>query len=60
LDVSDRIHVVISVPAARVDWARTHADLISGEILATSFEFGEPGPDAAEIGEGVRVSISKA
>ena len=59
LDVSDRISVVMSVPAERADWARTHRDLIAGEILATSFEFGEPA-DAAEIGEGVRVSIAKA
>jgi len=58
LDVSDRIRVVISVPAERADWARTHADLIAGEILATSFEFGEPA-QAAEIGDGVRVTISK-
>ena len=42
LDVSDRISVVIEVPAARDAWARTHADLIAREILATSFEFGEP------------------
>jgi isoleucyl-tRNA synthetase len=60
LDVSDRIRVVISVPGERADWARTHADLIAGEILATSFEFGDPGSDAAEIGDGVRVGISKA
>ena len=42
LDVSDRISVVMSVPAERADWALTHRDLIAGEILATSFEFGEP------------------
>jgi isoleucyl-tRNA synthetase len=59
LDVSDRISVVMSVPAERADWARTHRDLIAGEILATSFEFGEPA-DAAEIGDGVRVAIAKA
>jgi isoleucyl-tRNA synthetase len=59
LDVSDRIRVVMSVPAERADWARAHRDLIAGEILATSFEFGEP-VEAAEIGDGVRVSISKA
>ena len=35
-------------------WARTHSDLIAGEILATSFEFGEPA-DGTEIGDGVRV-----
>jgi isoleucyl-tRNA synthetase len=59
LDVSDRIRVVMSVPAERADWARTHRDLIAGEILATSFEFGEPA-DGAEIGDGVRVAIAKA
>ena len=59
LDVSDRISVVMSVPAERADWARTHRDLIAGEILATSFEFGEPA-DGVDIGDGVRVSIAKA
>jgi isoleucyl-tRNA synthetase len=33
--------------------------LITGEILAAAFEFGEPA-DAAEIGGGVRVAIAKA
>jgi isoleucyl-tRNA synthetase len=59
LDVSDRIRVVIAVPAEREAWARTHADLIAGEILATSFEFGEPA-DAVELGDGVKVAIVKA
>ncbi|SOJ54956.1 Isoleucine--tRNA ligase [Mycobacterium simulans] len=59
LDVSDRISVVISVPAEREAWARTHRDLIAGEILATSFEFGEPA-DAVELGDGVQVAIAKA
>ncbi len=59
LDVSDRISVVMAVPAGRFDWARAHRDLIAGEILATSFEFGEPA-DGAEIGDGVRVSIAKS
>ena len=58
LDVSDRISVVIEVPAERDAWARTHADLIAREILATSFEFGEPA-DGTEIGDGVRVAIAK-
>ncbi|HEU4362625.1 MAG TPA: DUF5915 domain-containing protein, partial [Mycobacterium sp.] len=60
LDVSDRISVLLSVPAAHAPWAHTHADLIAREILATRFEFGEPGPDAAEIGDGVQVAIAKA
>jgi isoleucyl-tRNA synthetase len=58
LDVSDRISVVMSVPAERADWALAHRDLIAGEILATSFEFGEPG-DSVAIGDGVRVTICK-
>ena len=59
LDVSDRISVVMSVPAERAEWAAAHRDLIAGEILATSFEFGEP-TAATEIGDGVRVSIAKS
>jgi isoleucyl-tRNA synthetase len=59
LDVSDRISVVISVPAERQDWAHTHSDLMAREILATSFEFGQPA-DGTEIGDGVRVAIARA
>ncbi|MCH9667076.1 MAG: isoleucine--tRNA ligase [Actinomycetia bacterium] len=59
LDVSDRIAVVISVPAEHEPWARAHRDLIASEILATSFEFGVP-VDATEIGDGVRVALAKA
>ncbi|MCV7057369.1 isoleucine--tRNA ligase [Mycolicibacterium gilvum] len=59
LDVSDRISVVMSVPSTHQQWAQTHRDLIAGEILATSFEFGEP-DGATEIGDGVRVAIAKA
>ncbi|OPX11275.1 isoleucine--tRNA ligase [Mycobacterium sp. AT1] len=59
LDVSDRITVTMSVPPERHDWATTHADLIAGEILATTFTFGEPS-DGTEIGDGVRVAIAKA
>ena len=59
LEVSDRISVVMSVPAPQQQWAQTHKQLIAGEILATSFEFGEPA-DGVEIGDGVRVAIAKA
>lgn len=59
LDVSDRIQVLMSVPAERADWARTHRDLIAGEILATTFEFGDP-DGGSEIGDGVRVRMSRA
>ncbi len=60
LDVSDRIAVVMSVPPQHETWARTHSDLIAREILATSFEFGEPADGTVEIGDGVRVTIAKA
>ena len=59
LDVSDRISVVMAVPQQRADWAQAHRDLIAREILATSFEFGDPS-GGAEIGDGVRVAIAKA
>jgi isoleucyl-tRNA synthetase len=59
LEVSDRISVVMAVPAEREQWARTHRELIAREILATSFEFGDPGA-GADIGGGVRVAITKA
>jgi isoleucyl-tRNA synthetase len=59
LDVSDRISVVMAVPEDRAQWARAHRDLIAGEILATSFDFGEPA-GGTEIGDGVRVAIAKA
>jgi isoleucyl-tRNA synthetase len=59
LEVSDRIQVIIAVPDDKAQWAHTHSDLIAHEILATSFEFGEP-LDGTEIGDGVRVAIAKA
>jgi isoleucyl-tRNA synthetase len=59
LEVSDRITVVMAVPAEREVWARTHRDLIAGEILASGFIFAEP-VDGVAIGDGVRVAISKA
>ena len=59
LDVSDRISLVLSVPAERQEWARAHADLIAGEVLATSFAFGDT-PDGHDIGDGARAVIAKA
>ncbi len=59
LDVSDRIHVTMSVPPHRQDWATAHAGLIARETLATSFAFDERA-DAVDIGDGVRVAIEKA
>ncbi|MDO3637483.1 isoleucine--tRNA ligase [Mycolicibacterium arseniciresistens] len=59
LEVSDRISVVMSVPAGQAEWAQAHRDLIAREILATRFDFGDAA-DGAEIGDGVRVAIAKA
>ena len=59
LDISDRIRVTMAVPAGRADWARTHRDLIAGEILAVALDFGEP-EGGVEIGDGVRVAIARA
>ncbi|MDH6244159.1 isoleucine--tRNA ligase [Mycobacterium sp. OTB74] len=62
LDVSDRISVTLAVPSDKQDWARTHAELIAGEILATSFEVvAEAGlPDGNDVGDGVRAAIARA
>jgi len=61
LEVSDRISVLMAVPAERADWARAHRDLIAGEILATSFDLVESADDldGVEIGDGVRVALAK-
>jgi isoleucyl-tRNA synthetase len=60
LDVSDRITVVLEVPQERAEWARTHRDLIAGEILATALDFGAAGAGAADVVGGVRAAIAKA
>ncbi|TSE01227.1 isoleucine--tRNA ligase [Skermania sp. ID1734] len=59
LDVSDRIRLVLDVTDEHRDWARTHQDLIAGEVLATELSFGDPGPDALDLLEGVRGRIEK-
>ncbi|QSE94505.1 isoleucine--tRNA ligase [Rhodococcus pseudokoreensis] len=60
LEVSDRITVVLDVPAERRDWALAHRELIAGEILAVQLELAEAPTDAVELGEGVRAAITKA
>ncbi|UGT54550.1 isoleucine--tRNA ligase [Nocardia asteroides] len=60
LEVSDRITVTLEVPAERLAWAQTHRELIAGEILATTLDFGTAGTDAAELTGGVRAVVAKA
>ncbi|MCX2753503.1 isoleucine--tRNA ligase [Gordonia hongkongensis] len=61
LDVSDRITVRLVVPAERLDWARTHADLIAGEVLAVRFDVtGDGDAGSIELGDGVTADVTKA
>ena len=60
LEVSDRVEVILEVPEDRRPWAQRHRDLIAGEILATTLEIGQATNPAADIGDGVRVSLKKA
>ncbi|ANI92174.1 isoleucine--tRNA ligase [Dietzia timorensis] len=64
LEITDRIAIVLEVPENCLEWARSHADLIAGEVLATSIEVGTSLPGGAEgvtdLSEGVRLSLRKA
>ncbi len=62
LEVSDRISVTLAVPADKLAWAKTHRDLIAGEVLATGFHVvgTDALPDGTAIGDGVRVALAKA
>ncbi|KXP14562.1 isoleucine--tRNA ligase [Tsukamurella pseudospumae] len=59
LDVSDRIALVLDVPEEHRAAAEQHRDLIAGEVLATSLDFGAV-PDGVELGDGVRGRLTKA
>jgi len=49
LEIAHRITVVVSGPAAVVDALAQHGPWIAGEVLATSIEAGDAGPDAATM-----------
>ncbi|WP_051198686.1 isoleucine--tRNA ligase [Gordonia shandongensis] len=57
LQISDRIAVRLVVPEDCADLARTHADLIAGEILATEFEVTTGAPGAVELSHGVSADV---
>ena len=59
LEVSDRISVVLSVPADKEQWARTHADNIAAETLATSFEVVTEPVAGHDVVDGVTASVQK-
>lgn len=60
LDVSDRITVRFVVPAERLDWASTHAQMIAGEVLATTFDVETGTAGAIELGDAVTADVAKA
>ncbi len=60
LDISDRIRLRLQVSAELEGWARTHADLIAGEVLAVELTIGEVGADGVDLGDGVRAALEKA
>ncbi|MFC4123559.1 isoleucine--tRNA ligase [Nocardia rhizosphaerae] len=60
LEVSDRIAVTLEVPTERLAWAQTHRDLIAGEILATTLDFGAAEAGSAELTGGVKAVVVKA
>lgn len=60
-DVSDRIHMKVSVPQQRSDWFTTHSELIAGEVLASSIEHvssDELGEGAVDLGDGVHAVLT--
>ena len=59
LEVSDRIAVVLSVPADKEEWARTHADHIAAETLATSFDVVTEPVEGHDVVAGVTASVQK-
>lgn len=59
LEVSDRIAVVLAVPAEKEAWARTHAEHIASETLATSFDVVTEPVDGHDVVEGVTATVRK-
>jgi len=60
-EVSDRIKVVLSVPADKQEWATRHADHIAAETLATDFQVtAEPvDGEVHEVMSGVTATVAK-
>jgi len=58
-EVSDRIAVVLAVPAEKEAWARTHADHIAAETLATSFDVVTEPVEGHDIVDGVTATVRK-
>ena len=59
LEVSDRIAVVLAVPAEKEEWANRHAEHIAAETLATSFDVVTEPVEGHEVIDGVTAKVSK-
>ncbi|MCS5479357.1 isoleucine--tRNA ligase [Corynebacterium sp. YIM 101645] len=61
LEVSDRITVVLSVPAEKEEWAQRHRDLIAGEVLAVELDVvtGALEGDAHDVVKGAEATVAK-
>ncbi|NLF91810.1 MAG: isoleucine--tRNA ligase [Corynebacterium marinum] len=62
LEVSDRITVVLSVPADKQEWAERHRGLIAGEVLALELDVttGELDGEAHDVVKGTKATVTKA
>ena len=58
-EVSDRIAVVLAVPAEKEAWARTHAEHIAAETLATSFGVVTEPVEGHDVIDGVTATVRK-
>ncbi|APT87182.1 isoleucine--tRNA ligase [Corynebacterium flavescens] len=61
LEVSDRIRVVLAVPAEKLEWAQRFSDHIASEVLATELFITDelPAGEAHDVVEGVSATVSK-
>ena len=59
LEVSDRIAVVLAVPAEKEEWARRHAEHIAAETLATSFGVVTEPVEGHDVVDGVTATVRK-
>lgn len=60
LQITDRIHLTLSVPADKEEWARTHADAIAKEVLATDVKVVVGEQLSHDVADGCSADIAVA
>ena len=60
LQITDRIHLTLSVPSDREEWARTHADAIAKEVLATDVKVVVGEQLSHDVADGCSADIAVA